>query len=113
MNDIYDHAPECDVAIWLERAIETDAPRWLGVPDDVACQCQKLRACEQRVDRAADEPMKDAYNDGYSLGYDAALDAAWEAVLVVPVEDEHGGLTGPEVRSKALAAIDTLREEMK
>lgn len=49
MNDIYDHAPECDVAIWLERAIETDAPRWLGVPDDVACQCQKLRACEQRV----------------------------------------------------------------
>jgi len=110
MNDIYDHAPECDVAIWLERAIETDAPRWLGVPDDVACQCQKLRACEQRVRMEDDDyayVAAQAEADGRRRGWNEALDAAREAVASAGVRKD----TSYDMRMQALAAIDALRGE--
>ena len=110
MNDIYDHAPECDVAIWLERAIETDAPRWLGVPDDVACQCQKLRACEQRV--------RDEYATWHpsvvhhccvdvQTEYTRGLNAAREAVATMVIETVGNSAATVD---QALAAIDALKE---
>ena len=50
-----EHLPECDTAIWFKERIEDYlAPMWLDPPDDLPCQCDKLRACEQRVRREMD-----------------------------------------------------------
>lgn len=101
MNDVYDHAPECDVSIWLERAIETDAPRWLGVPEDVACQCEKLRRCEQRAYKRGIALVRGEAIEHYQQGaaderarirkaVEAALPPAWGLATVLAVIDNEG-----------------------
>lgn len=47
-----EHLPECDVAIDRKEAMEDNfRPLWVDPPDDIECQCAKLRACEARVRR--------------------------------------------------------------
>jgi len=53
--------------------------------------------------------VEDFAREGFAIGWNDALDAARDAVAALPLEDKHGGLIGPEVRSAALAAIDALR----
>ena len=96
-----DHLPECPT---------TTDPHGLddGYACPCECQCEILRACEQRVRMEDDDyayVAAQAEADGRWRGWTEALDAAREAVervssLLQPL--------GP-----ALAAIDALREGEK
>jgi hypothetical protein len=83
-----DHLHECDVAIWeRDRLNDPLAPRWMGVPDDIPCQCEKLRSCEQRVRGDMADPLdhlitfaEGAQTTAYAAGRTDALRQAREAV---------------------------------
>lgn len=82
-----DHLPEC------KRAEDRYAM--------AACICDRLRACEQRVN---DEWVRDyGGHRAFALG----VQAAREAVAAVGVRKD----TSHDMRVQALAAIDSLKEK--
>lgn len=97
-----DHLPECNCT--CSDCCGSSSPcRY--------CICDRLRACEQRV-----ENRFHFYTgpDVYASGYTAALDAAREAVEALPpssLPERWGIRTAMNFRGDVLAAINALREK--
>lgn len=109
------HLPEC----WFSDPEKVPA---VAVNDGWPCICDRLRACEQRVnssnltlwDRTQEQSqhmitsgLGIAWKDGFKEG----LDAAREAVEAVDPPSEAYDDWHPKGKRLALSAIDTLREE--
>ena len=101
-----DHLPEC----WFSDPEKVPA---VAVNDGWPCICDRLRACEQRVEREwiehcnrVEQRVRDeSWDHGMEVGTHSALDAAREAVAAVGVRKD----TSHDMRVQALAAIDALR----
>ena len=89
------HLPEC----WLSEG-----------KFDALCLCDRLRACEQRVEEAMDRAWTQTVALAVAHTRTATLDAAREAVAALQM----GVLTTGDLllkRQDALAALDTLKEK--
>ena len=89
------HLPEC----WLSEG-----------KFDALCLCDRLRACEQRVEEAMDRAWTQTVALAVAHTRTATLDAARESVAALKI----GPLTTGTLllkREDALAAIDALRQE--
>ena len=89
------HLPEC----WLSEG-----------KFDAVCICDRLRACEQRVEEAMDRAWTQTVALAVAHTRTATLDAAREAVAALQM----GVLTTGDLllkRQDALAALDTLKEK--
>lgn len=68
------------------------------------CICDRLRSCEQRVEKAERAKWSDLAHDNWQDGWEEGIQAAREAVAAMPgIEWVHA--------PSALAAIDGLRGE--
>ena len=89
------HLPEC----WLSEG-----------KFDAVCMCDRLRACEQRVEEAMDRAWTQTVALAVAHTRTTTLDAAREAVAALQM----GPLTTGDFllkREDALAALDTLKEK--
>ena len=95
------HLPEC----WLSEG-----------KFDALCLCDRLRACEQRVEEAMDRAWTQTVALAVAHTRTATLDAAREAIesLPVAISSYYPDDSLRDVgfwRSSALAAIDALRQK--
>lgn len=95
------HLPECSV-----RTYTTDDGMVYEVAGDL-CICDRLRACEQRIE--ANNIIIDTINqnNAYDKGYAAGVSAARDAVAAAPWDTENW--IAHAQRAADLAAIDALR----
>ena len=107
------HLPECkalDTMPEATRMFYSTSRQWFW---EHGCICDRLRACEQRVEREwiehcnrVEQRVRDeSWDHGMEVGTHSALDAAREAVAAVGVRKD----TSHDMRVQALAAIDALR----
>lgn len=97
-----EHLPECDMEIWMQEQMDDPyAPHWLEPPDDIECQCPKLRACERQM-REEHRHRCSGCDWCYSDGVREAIDAARKAVSALP---EY------QMRDTCISAIDALRRK--
>ena len=87
------HLPEC----WLSEG-----------KFDAVCMCDRLRACEERVEEAMDRAWTQTVALAVAHTRTATLDAAREAVDSMVIET--AGNSAATV-NQAVAAIDALREK--
>lgn len=82
------HLPEC----WLSEG-----------KFDAVCMCDRLRACEERVEEAMDRAWTQTVALAVAHTRTATLDAAREAIAAIP--------SGRYAIQDALAAFDALKEQ--
>lgn len=104
-----DHLPECPATEVSMSGHSTPPPDYELTY--TACICDRLRACEARVEQRIDAMLAKANDYGERTGYAAGLSAARDAVEAMRDENRQG--TDPEwgVLNAALASIDALRGE--
>lgn len=114
-----DHLPECPATEVSMSGHSTPPPDYELTY--TVCICDRLRACEQRVEREwiehcnrVEQRVRDeSWDHGMEVGTHSALDAAREAVAGQCGHTKSVSSTYQCDHDRALAAIDALREEEK